>query len=171
VAVRHARKVLGVGHVAIVDIDVHHGNGSEATFWNDPDVLYTSLHQSPFYPGTGAAGDRGGAGANGLTVNVPLPAGTTAQAWLRAFDDVVMPSLRVFEPELVVVSCGFDAHRDDPLADLLLETQTYAAVADRLVSLSELPSGARTAWVLEGGYDLDALTASTQAVLDVLAAA
>jgi acetoin utilization deacetylase AcuC-like enzyme len=171
VAVRHAREVLGVGHVAIVDIDVHHGNGSEATFWNDPDVLYTSLHQSPFYPGTGATGDRGGAGAHGLTINVPLSAGTAAQAWLAAFDDVVLPAVRAFEPELVMVSCGFDAHRADPLADLLLETQTYAVVADRLVSLSELPSGARTAWVLEGGYDLDALTTSTEAVLDVLASA
>jgi acetoin utilization deacetylase AcuC-like enzyme len=169
VAVCHARAVLGVGRVAIVDIDVHHGNGSEATFWNDPNVLYTSLHQAPFYPGTGAAGDRGGAGASGLTVNVPLPAGTTAPAWLDAFEGMVLPALRAFEPELMVVSCGFDAHRDDPLAELLLETATYAAVADRLTSLSE-PSGARTAWVLEGGYDLDALTASTQAVLEVLSA-
>jgi acetoin utilization deacetylase AcuC-like enzyme len=169
VAVRHAQGVLGVRRVAIVDIDVHHGNGSEATFWNDPDVLYTSLHQAPLYPGTGAAGDRGGAGATGLTVNVPLPAGTTAVGWLNAFDSAVLPAVRAFGPELIVVSCGFDAHRDDPLADLLLETHTYAAVADRLVSVSE-PSGARTAWVLEGGYDLDALTASTQAVLGVLTA-
>ncbi len=170
VAVQHARHVLGVGHVAIVDIDVHHGNGSEATFWSDPDVLYTSLHQHPFFPGTGAAGDRGGAQANGLTVNVPLPGGTSAEAWLRAFDGAVLPALQAFEPELVVVSCGFDAHRDDPLAELLLDTQTYAAVAARLVSLSA-PAGGRTAWILEGGYDLDALAASTQAVLEVLVAA
>ncbi|MDQ6847172.1 MAG: histone deacetylase [Candidatus Dormibacteraeota bacterium] len=167
VAVQHARQVRGVGRVAIVDIDVHHGNGSEATFWNDPDVLYTSLHQYPFYPGTGAAGDRGGAHAKGLTVNVPLPSGTSAEAWLRAFDDAVLPALQAFEPELLVVSCGFDAHRDDPLAELLLDTQTYAAVADRLASLSA-PAGGRTAWVLEGGYDLDALAGSTQAVLEVL---
>jgi acetoin utilization deacetylase AcuC-like enzyme len=171
VAVQHARAVLGVGHVAIVDIDVHHGNGSEATFWNDPNVLYTSLHESPFYPGTGAAGDRGGAGASGLTVNVPLPARTSAETWLQSFDDAVLPAVCAFEPELVVVSCGFDAHRDDPLADLLLDTQTYAAVAERLVGLNELPAGGRTAWVLEGGYDLDALAASTQAVLGVLSAA
>ena len=168
VAVAHARAVLGVGRVAIVDIDVHHGNGTEATFWNDPHVLYTSLHQSPFYPGTGAADDRGGAGASGLTVNVPLPAGTSGDSWLNHFDGAVLIALRAFEPELVVVSCGFDAHRDDPLAELLLDTRTYAAVAERLVALRDLPSSPTTAWVLEGGYDLDALTASTEAVLDVL---
>ncbi len=171
VAVAHARALLGVDRVAIVDIDVHHGNGTEAIFWNDPHVLYTSLHQFPFYPGTGAAQDRGGAEANGLTVNVPLPAGTSAQTWLHGFDTIVLPSLRGFEPELVVVSCGFDAHRDDPLAELMLETSTYAAVAARLVALQDLPSTPRTAWVLEGGYDLDALTGSSQAVLEVLLAA
>ncbi len=170
VAVAHARSVLDVDRVAIVDIDVHHGNGSEATFWNDADVLYTSLHQSPFYPGTGDVADRGGPQAHGLTVNVPLAAGTTAQAWLAAFDGVVMPTLRTFEPELVVVSCGFDAHRDDPLAELLLDTQTYAAVAERLVTLGALAPAPPTAWILEGGYDLAALCASTQAVLEVLAA-
>jgi len=171
VAVQHARAVLGIGRAAIVDIDVHHGNGSEATFWNDPNVLYTSLHQYPFYPGTGAVSDRGGAEASGLIVNVPITARTSASAWLQAFDDAVVPALQAFEPELLVVSCGFDAHRDDPLAELLLETETYAAVAHRLVSLTTLPCAGRTVWVLEGGYDLDALTASTQAVLEVLVAA
>jgi acetoin utilization deacetylase AcuC-like enzyme len=171
VATAHARAVLGVERVAIVDIDVHHGNGSEATFWNDAHVLYTSLHQYPFYPGTGAADDRGGPEASGLTVNVPLAAGTSAHAWLDRFDASILPAIAAFEPELLVVSCGFDAHRDDPLAELLLETHTYAAVAERLVGLSDLPSQPPTAWVLEGGYDLDALTSSTQAVLDVLIAA
>jgi acetoin utilization deacetylase AcuC-like enzyme len=170
VAVQHARATLGIARAAIVDIDVHHGNGSEATFWNDPAVLYTSLHQYPFYPGTGALSDRGGPEAAGLTVNVPLPAGTSARSWLQGFDEAVVPALRTFEPELVVVSCGFDAHRDDPLAELLLETQTFAAVAERLVSLTSLPFAGSTVWVLEGGYDLDALTGSSQAVLDVLVA-
>jgi acetoin utilization deacetylase AcuC-like enzyme len=168
IAVQHARQGLGLGRVAVVDIDVHHGNGTEAIFWNDPDVLYTSLHQYPFYPGTGALEDRGGAQASGLVVNVPLPAGTTAEAWLRSFDTTVVPALRSFEPELVVVSCGFDAHRADPLAELLVDAEAYAAVAERLVSLRELPSAPPTAWVLEGGYDLDALTSSCEAVLDVL---
>ncbi len=171
VAAEHARATLGIARCAIVDIDVHHGNGSEATFWNDPAVLYTSLHEYPFYPGTGALGDRGGPGAEGLTVNVPLAAGTAGATWLQGFDDAVLPAIRAFEPELIVVSCGFDAHRDDPLADLRLDTATYAAVAERLASLTALPTGGRTVWVLEGGYDLGALTASTQAVLDVLIAA
>src|ERR1035437_9391397 len=134
-------------------------------------ITPNSLHQHPFYPGTGAAGDRGGPEASGLTVNVPLPGGTTAEQWLAAFDAAVVPALHDFAPELVVVSCGFDAHRDDPLAELLLDTQTYAAVAERLAAMTDLPSRGRSAWVLEGGYDLDALTASTQAVLDVLLAA
>jgi acetoin utilization deacetylase AcuC-like enzyme len=171
VAVQHARAVLGIARAAIVDIDVHHGNGSEATFWNDPAVLYTSLHQYPFYPGTGALSDRGGPEASGLTVNVPLAAGASARTWLAGFDAAVEPALRAFGPELVVVSCGFDAHRDDPLAELQLDTETYAAVAERLVSLTGLPCAGRTVWVLEGGYDLEALTASTQAVLEVLVAA
>jgi acetoin utilization deacetylase AcuC-like enzyme len=168
VAIEHARAGRGVGRVAIVDIDVHHGNGSQDTYWNDPGVLYTSLHQFPFYPGTGALADHGGPQAAGLTVNVPLPAGTSAQTWLDGFDNVVMPALRAFEPEVVVVSCGFDGHRDDPLAELLLDTATYAQVAERITSLTALPSAPPSVWILEGGYDLDALAASTQAVLDVL---
>ena len=171
VAVQHARAALDIARVAIVDIDVHHGNGSEATFWNDPAVLYTSLHQYPFYPGTGALSDRGGPEAAGLTINVPLAAGSSAATWLQGFDHAVEPALRAFEPELVVVSCGFDAHRDDPLAELELDTGTYAAIADRLVSFASLPSAGRTVWVLEGGYDLGALTTSIEAVLKVLVAA
>lgn len=168
VAIEHARAVHGLRRVAIVDIDVHHGNGSEATYWNDPGVLYTSLHQYPFYPGTGALEDRGGPEASGLTVNVPVPAGTSALTWLAEFDAAVVPALRAFEPELVVVSCGFDGHRDDPLAELLLETATYAAVAERLVESGAHGSAPPTAWILEGGYDLDALADSTQAIIDVL---
>ena len=168
VAIEHARAEHRVGRVAVVDIDVHHGNGSQETYWNDANVLYTSLHEHPFYPGTGALDERGGPEASGLTVNVPLPPFTTAQTWLARFDVAVMPALLAFEPELIVVSCGFDAHRDDPLADLLLDSRTYAAVAERLVDLAGLASSPPSVWILEGGYDLDALTASTEAVLDVL---
>jgi acetoin utilization deacetylase AcuC-like enzyme len=168
VAIERVRAERGVGRMAIVDIDVHHGNGSQDMYWNDAGVLYTSLHQFPFYPGSGALDERGGPQATGLTVNVPLPAGTPAAVWLREFDAIVMPALRAFEPELLVVSCGFDAHRDDPLAELLLETDTYAQVAQRLISLADRPPAPRSAWILEGGYDLEALAASTEAVLDVL---
>lgn len=169
IAIENVRAVHGIRRVAIVDIDVHHGNGTEQVYWDDPDVLYTSLHEYPFYPGTGAATDRGGPEAVGATVNVPLPAGTAAAAWLRAFDDVVLPALSAHEPELVAVSCGFDAHRDDPLADLQLDTDTYAAVAERLRALRS-PANGRTAWVLEGGYDLDALCGGSEAVVRVLSA-
>jgi acetoin utilization deacetylase AcuC-like enzyme len=168
VAIERVRAERGVGRMAIVDIDVHHGNGSQDMYWNDAGVLYTSLHQFPFYPGSGALDERGGPQATGLTVNVPLPAGTPAAVWLREFDAIVMPALRAFEPELLVVSCGFDAHRDDPLAELLLETDTYAQVAQRLILLADRPPAPRSAWILEGGYDLEALAASTEAVLDVL---
>jgi acetoin utilization deacetylase AcuC-like enzyme len=168
VAIEQARAERGIGRVAIVDIDVHHGNGSQDMYWNDAGVLYTSLHQFPFYPGSGALDERGGPQAQGLTVNVPLPAGTGAPVWLREFDGIVMPALRAFEPELLVVSCGFDAHRADPLAELLLETDTYAEVAERLSSLADLPTAPGSAWILEGGYDLEALAASTEAVLDML---
>lgn len=167
VAVEHARAVRGVKRVAIVDIDVHHGNGTEQAYWNDPDVLYASLHQYPFYPGTGSLSDRGGAGAVGATVNVPMPAGTDGDAWLGLFDAVVLPAVRRFAPELVVVSCGFDAHRDDPLAELNLSTETYGVVAERLCALDS-PAGGRSAWVLEGGYDLNAVVASAETVLGVL---
>ena len=169
VAIAAARATGQVRRVGVVDIDVHHGNGTEAIFWDDPDVLYTSLHEYPFYPGTRAASDRGGAGAVGATVNVPLPAGTAAATWLQAFDTVLLPALAAHHPELVVISCGFDAHRDDPLADLRLDVETYAAVAERLRALSS-PAAGRTAWVLEGGYDLDVLRTGTEAVLRVLTA-
>jgi acetoin utilization deacetylase AcuC-like enzyme len=167
VAIEHARAVLGVKRVAVVDIDVHHGNGTEATYWNQPDVLYTSLHQYPFYPGTGARADRGGAGAVDGIVNVPVPAGTGANEWLALFDSVVMPAVARHAPELVVVSCGFDAHRDDPLAELNLDTETYAAVAERLCALQS-PAAGRSAWVLEGGYDIEVLVGGTSAILRVL---
>jgi len=167
----YAAREKSIRRIAILDFDVHHGNGTQHSVADDADVFYASPHQYPFYPGTGALSDRGGPEASGLTVNVPLAAGASARTWLAGFDAAVEPALRAFEPELVVVSCGFDAHRDDPLAELQLDTETYAAVAERLVSLTGLPCAGRTVWVLEGGYDLEALTTSTQAVLEVLVAA
>ena len=171
VAVEHARAERASRRVAIVDIDVHHGNGSEATFWNDPAVLYTSLHQSPFYPGTGrAGGSRRPAGA-GLTVNVPLPAGTSAQSWLAAFDDIVIRcAARPSNPSWWWSAAASTPTATTPSPSCCSRQHTYAAVAERLCSLRALRSAPRTAWILEGGYDLDALAASTQAVLEVLAA-
>ncbi|MGP8160134.1 MAG: histone deacetylase [Candidatus Dormibacteria bacterium] len=163
IAARHAQR-RGRERIAIVDIDVHHGNGTEAIFWDDPSVLYTSLHQWPLYPGTGAATDRGGAGAPGLTLNVPLASGTTGHAWLRSFDGAVLPALAAFRPEMVLVSAGYDAHTADPLATLDLTAATYGAVANRLRDLcADVAAG--SVWVLEGGYDLAALGESVAATL------
>ncbi|MBV8301506.1 MAG: histone deacetylase, partial [Candidatus Dormibacteraeota bacterium] len=150
IAVRTAQR-HGVARVAIVDVDVHHGNGTQDMFWDDPDVLYCSLHEYPFFPGSGAASERGGDSAAGTTVNVPLPAGTDGAAWLRAFDEVVAPAVRAFAPELVVVSAGFDAHADDPLAGLALHDETYTAMAERIRDLAEDRARGRMVWLLEGG--------------------
>jgi len=171
VATRAAQRRFGLEKVAIVDIDVHHGNGTQDIFYDDASVLYCSLHQWPLYPGTGGVGERGqGAGA-GATLNVPLPPGTGGEGWLAAFDDAVAPAVRAFRPGLLVVSAGYDGHRADPLAELRLETDTYAAVAHRLLGLAAETDARGTVWLLEGGYDLDALAESVGVTLTALAGA
>jgi acetoin utilization deacetylase AcuC-like enzyme len=168
VAARAAQRRHGLGRVAVVDIDVHHGNGTQDVFYDDPSVLYCSLHQWPLYPGTGRRSETGeGAGA-GATLNVPLPPATTGEEWLAAFDEVVAPALRAHAPDLIVVSAGYDGHRADPLANLRLDTSTYAEVAHRLAGIAAESAEGRTVWVLEGGYDLDALSASVAATLRTL---
>ena len=169
IAVRSAQQA-GATRVAIVDIDVHHGNGSQDIFYADPSVLYTSLHQYPWYPGTGHASDRGDPGAAGTTVNIPVPPGTAGTRWLELFDEVLLPEVTAFNPDLVVVSAGFDAHRDDPLAELRLEDETYAAIADRVRTLADAHCEGRSLWLIEGGYDLRAIAASVAGCLHVLAA-
>jgi len=160
----------GARRVAIVDIDVHHGNGTQDIFYSDPTVLYTSLHQFPWYPGTGYAEERGDAGATGTTVNVPVPPGTDGTRWLTLFDEWVAPVVAAYEPDLIVVSAGFDAHRDDPLAELRLDDGTYSAIATRIRSLADMHCEGRSLWLLEGGYDLRGLAASVSGCLRVLAA-
>jgi acetoin utilization deacetylase AcuC-like enzyme len=169
IAVRTAQRA-GASRVAIVDIDVHHGNGSQDIFYADASVLYASLHQSPWYPGTGHAGERGDPGASGATVNVPVPPGTDGVRWLELFDESVLPAVTAFSPDLIVVSAGFDAHRDDPLADLRLDDATYTAIAERVRTLADAHCEGRNLWLLEGGYDLRAITASVAGCLHVLAA-
>jgi acetoin utilization deacetylase AcuC-like enzyme len=171
VAARAAQRLHGAGRVAIVDIDVHHGNGTQDVFWEDPSVLYCSLHQWPLYPGTGLARETGGGAGAGTTVNVPLPPGTDGAHWLHAFESRVVPALREHRPDLIVVSAGYDAHAADPLAELRLSTDTYAHVARRLAELAGEMCAGRTVWVLEGGYDLEALAASVGASLQALDAA
>jgi len=155
--------------VLIVDWDVHHGNGTQAIFWDDPRVLYVSTHQWPLYPGTGRVSETGGAGAPGLTVNVPLPPRATGDVVLQALDEVVAPVVDRFAPTWVLASAGYDAHRDDPMAGLHLTAGDFADIALRVKAFA--PGTGRMALILEGGYDLDALRlsvgASLAAVLDV----
>lgn len=170
-AARAAQQLHGAEKVAIVDIDVHHGNGTQDVFYDDASVLYCSLHQWPLYPGTGPASETGTARAEGTTVNVPLPPGSDGELWMSAFETRVVPALVGFRPDLVVVSAGYDAHTADPLAELRLTTDTYAQVAARLAALAGEMCDGRTVWLLEGGYDLDALAASVATTLRALEAA
>jgi acetoin utilization deacetylase AcuC-like enzyme len=171
VAARSAQRLHGAAKVAVVDIDVHHGNGTQDVFYDDPSVLYCSLHQWPLYPGTGLQRETGEGRGEGGTVNVPLPPGTDGERWLHAFESRVAPALAEHRPDLIVVSAGYDAHAADPLAELRLTTDTYAQVAARLAAIAGELCGGRTVWVLEGGYDLDALAASVGATLQSLEAA
>src|SRR5688572_18573094 len=152
--------------VLILDWDVHHGNGTQAIFWEDPRVLYASLHQGGWYPGTGYPEEIGGGEAGGTTVNVPLPAGATGDVMAAGLDEVVAPVVDAFAPTWVLVSAGFDAHRDDPLAGLALSASDFARLA--AASREMAPQTGRTVFFLEGGYDLDALSASTAAVTSEL---
>ena len=152
--------------VAIVDYDAHHGNGTQDIFWDDPRVLYVSLHEWPLYPGTGRLDETGGTGAETATCNVPLPAGATGDVYLRAFDEVIEPLASRFAPEWVLVSAGFDAHRADPLTGLALSAGDYAALIARVSALAPRPG--RTVVFLEGGYDLDAIRDCVAATLPVL---
>ena len=168
VAAAHARS-LGARRVAIVDYDVHHGNGTQHIFENEPDVLYVSVHQFPYYPGTGAAGEIGyGAGA-GRTVNVPLEVGATDDDYRLVFEQVVLPVLSQFEPDIVLVSAGFDAHERDPLGGGRLTTPAFAAMTAALRGVAERCCDGRLVAVTEGGYDLRALGDCLRVVIDVLA--
>jgi acetoin utilization deacetylase AcuC-like enzyme len=166
IAIATAELVNAGERVLIVDWDVHHGNGTQDIFWNDPRVLYVSTHQSPFYPGTGWAREVGGGNALGLTVNVPLPAGATGDVVQRALNDIATPVIEQFSPTWVLVSAGFDAHAADPLAELRLTSGDFAALARTVVEFA--PAAGRLAFFLEGGYDLAALRASVGATLSAV---
>ena len=147
----------GLARVAIVDFDVHHGNGTQHLFEERADVLYASLHQYPFYPGTGAAEERGRGAGEGFTVNVPLAAGVGDAEWISALERRVLPELERFAPELLVVSAGFDAWRGDPLGGLRVGRQAYVRAGELLRELAAARCGGRSVALLEGGYDLAAL--------------
>jgi acetoin utilization deacetylase AcuC-like enzyme len=155
VAARYAQAELGIGRVVIVDWDVHHGNGTQDIFWEDDSVLFASLHQWPFYPGSGGPGEE-----NETTLNVPLPAGSGDDDYLGVFEERVEPAVRLFEPELVLVSAGFDAHVDDPLAGMRVTADGFRELARRSAALAP-----RLAAVLEGGYEPQTLPALVDAAL------
>ncbi len=167
VAAAHARTV-GADRVAIVDYDVHHGNGTQHIFEADPDVLYVSTHQYPYYPGTGAPSEVGADAGKGATVNVALEAGAVDEDYERVFAEVVLPVLRQFRPDLLLVSAGFDAHERDPLAGMRLTTPSFAAMTMELRAVANECCAGRMALVVEGGYDLEALAASLDAVAEAI---
>ncbi len=164
VAAGHAL-ARGLGRVAILDWDVHHGNGTQDIFYAEDRVLYLSVHQSPFYPGTGRSGEVGEGEGEGFTVNVPLPAASGEDAYAAAFAGVFVPVLREFRPELIVVSAGFDAHAADLLGGMALETGSFARFAALFSSLARDLGSAPLALVLEGGYNLEALAGSVAATV------
>jgi acetoin utilization deacetylase AcuC-like enzyme len=168
VAAAHAR-TLGARKVAIVDYDVHHGNGTQHSFEADSNVLYVSTHQYPFYPGTGAAGEVGVGEGKGFTVNCPLEAGAVGEDYRIAFAEVILPVLRQFKPDLVLVSAGFDAHERDPLANMRLTTDVFSAMTMELRAVAAELGKGRIVLVTEGGYDLRALGGSLDAVVQTLA--
>ena len=166
-AAAHAR-ARGAAKVAVVDFDVHHGNGTQHIFETDPHVLYVSTHQYPFYPGTGAAIEVGRGPGRGFTVNLPLEAGSVDDDYHLVFGEVVVPVLRQFAPDLLIVSAGFDAHERDPLGGMRLTTGAFAAMTQELRRVAEECCAGRMVAVTEGGYDLEALAASTDAVIETL---
>jgi acetoin utilization deacetylase AcuC-like enzyme len=165
IAARHAQKRHGLERVAIVDFDVHHGNGSQEIFWSDPTVMYCSTHQMPLYPGTGAVGERG---KHNTIVNAPLRAGDGGTQFRAAFEQVILPRLRSFQPDLIVTSAGFDAHMRDPLANLKLIEADFGWVTRQIMAVADQSAQGRVVSVLEGGYDLEALAQSAAAHVTAL---
>jgi acetoin utilization deacetylase AcuC-like enzyme len=168
VAARHAVAELGLERVLILDWDVHHGNGTNDIFWNSKDVLFVSIHQQPLYPGSGAASELGGDRAHGYTVNLPVPPGSGDATFLSLVRDIALPLARNYRPQLVLISAGYDAHQDDPLADCTVTDAGFVAMSGLMRDLGveiEVPVGC----VLEGGYDLDALARCVALTMETLA--
>jgi len=165
IAARHAQAAHGAERVAIVDFDVHHGNGTQHIFWDDPTVIYGSTHEMPLYPGTGAAGERG---EHDQIVNAPLRAGDTGETFREAMDVVILPRIEAFSPDLIIISAGFDAHRRDPLGNLNFVEADYSWATRRLMEIARRKSGERVVSVLEGGYDLQGLARSVAAHVTAL---
>jgi acetoin utilization deacetylase AcuC-like enzyme len=165
IAARHAQKKHGIERVAIVDFDVHHGNGSQDIFWADNSVMYCSTHEMPLYPGTGSTGERG---EHNTIVNAPLSAGDGGNKFREAMETAILPRLRGFKPELLIISAGFDAHARDPLANLNLVEADYTWVTRTLMDVADESADGRIVSLLEGGYDLEGLSRSVAAHVTAL---
>ena len=165
IAARHAQKVHGLDRVAIVDLDVHHGNGTQEIFFSDPSVMYASTHEMPLFPGTGAVNERG---TSDNIVNAPLRAGDGGEKFREAFESRILPRLAAFGPELLIISAGFDAHTRDPLANLNLLEDDYTWVTKKLMEFADKQCGGKIVSVLEGGYDLEGLSRSASAHVTAL---
>jgi acetoin utilization deacetylase AcuC-like enzyme len=164
IAALYAREKYGAERVAVVDFDVHHGNGTQDIFWSDPDMFYGSTHQIPLYPGTGASNETGA----GNIFNAPLKAGDGGAEFRSAMQNLILPSLNLHEPDLIIISAGFDAHRDDPLGSLQLTEEDFAWATLQLMEVAETHCDSRIVSVLEGGYDLQALAASVAVHIQTL---
>ena len=165
IAARYAQQKHGVERAAIVDFDVHHGNGSQDIFWSDKSVMYCSTHEMPLYPGTGAIGERG---EYNTIVNAPLSAGDGGDAFREAFETIILPRLREFKPDVLIISAGFDAHTQDPLANLNLIEADYSWVTKKLMEIADTNAKGRVISLLEGGYDLQGLSRSVAAHVTAL---
>jgi acetoin utilization deacetylase AcuC-like enzyme len=165
IAARHAQRKYGIARAAVVDFDVHHGNGTQDIFWADPTMMYCSTHQMPLFPGTGASGERG---EHDTIVNAPLAPNDGAAKFHAAFENVILPQLTKFAPELIVISAGFDAHRRDPLANINLDAEDFGWVTRKLMDVATSSAGGRVVSVLEGGYDLQGLKESVAAHVTAL---
>ena len=168
IAAKHAVNGYGLERILIVDFDVHHGNGTQDTFYSDPHVLYFSTHQHPFYPGSGHVEEKGLGLGEGATVNVPLPAGCGDAEYLRAFDEILVPVAQRFHPQLILVSAGYDPHWADRISSMQVSVTGFARMVGIIKGLAHELCDGRMALTLEGGYDLDALAYSVKATLDVL---
>lgn len=165
IGAEYLKRVYGAKKILIMDWDVHHGNGTQAAFYDDPTVLFISTHQFPFYPGSGAVNETGVGAGEGFTLNIPLPAGCTDAEYLQVFQDIVVPAAEKFQPDWILVSAGFDPHRRDPLGGMNVTEEGFGAMARLLLVLANRFAGGRIAFLLEGGYDLAGLRDSVAAVL------
>ncbi len=168
IAARYAQAVYNVQRIAIIDWDVHHGNGTQQIFYDDNSVLYISLHQFPFYPGTGSRAERGTGQGEGYTLNIPMREGSGSKEYLDAFRMEILPTLDSYRPELIFISAGFDAHKDDPLANINLTEESFAAMTSMMMEAADKYCHGKLVSVLEGGYHLRALSQSVEAHIKTL---